>query len=62
MKLDVGIAAQSLLNDALDEDRLDKGYVRTLLTLFLADLLIRRTDPLHLDLLGVQQHPQGVLW
>jgi len=37
MKLDVGIAAQSLLNDALEEDRLDKGYGRTLRTFFLAN-------------------------
>lgn len=29
---DVGITVQSLLNAALDEDRLDTGYVRTVLS------------------------------
>ena len=40
---EIGIAAQSLLNRALDDDTLDSGYVRKLCSYFLDDLAdIRR--------------------
>ena len=53
---DIGIAAQPLLNSALDDDRIDQGYVCDLLSSLLFFLLTSRIDSLHFDLPRVWRH------
>jgi hypothetical protein len=62
MRTEIGIAAQPFLNSALDEDRLDKGYVCDVLAVPSRILLTPKVDPLYLDLPRVRYRPQGAIW
>lgn len=59
---DVIVAAQPLLNGALDEDTLDDGWVRSVIAVIFLMLLIRRIDSSYLDLLRIEQYRQQILW
>ena len=57
--LDVGMAAQPLLNEALDEDKLENGRIYNFpIRSILAD---REIDSSDLHLCGHRRHFQGVL-
>ena len=54
MRLEIGIAAQPLLNRVLDDDTVDRGYVRTLFDAIII-LLTSGLDLLYLHLSGIRQ-------
>ena len=53
---DVTIAAQPLLNSALNEDKLDDGWVRTATAVIFLVSPTAENDSGHLDLLQIERH------
>ena len=54
----MGIAVQSLLNNALDDDTLDEGYVSNVAPWLLSEL-IRDIDPRNLNLHRIYVRKKG---
>ena len=54
MRLEIGIAAQPLLNRVLDDDTVDRGYVRTLRDAIIT-LLMSGLDFSYLHLSRIRQ-------